>query len=417
MTQTGSPGARLTDAQRLDWLRLIRTESVGPQTFRSLINRFGGAAAAIEALPAIAAQRGRAITVADAGACERELDGLAQMGASLVALGEPDYPPALREVHAPPPLISMRGRADVLTRPMVAVIGSRNASAAGLAFTERLVRDLAAAGLVIVSGLARGIDARAHGASLATGTLGVLAGGLDKIYPPQHEGLAQEMLAQGALISEMPLGWEPRGRDFPRRNRIVAGVALGTLVVEAARGSGSLITAKFATEQGREVFAVPGSPLDPRAEGTNELLRQGATLCTSARDVLDCLLPMIESGRVSRSDLFDDPLAPSPEPLWDDLDIIYDGGVPATIAGHELDEPPRAAPTQPALGAPLRRAATEAVRARVEELLGPSPVPLDDLVRASGASVSDVRIALLELEFEGRLEQHGAGLVSLIVKG
>jgi DNA processing protein len=416
MTQTGSSGARLTDAQRLDWLRLIRTESVGPQTFRSLINRYGGAAAAIEALPGLAAQRGRTIRLAETDDCLRELDGLAQIGGSLVALGEPEYPAALREVHAPPPMIAMRGKPDVLTRPMVAVIGSRNASVVGLAFTERVVRDLAAAGFVIVSGLARGIDARAHIASLAMGTLGVLAGGLDKVYPPQHEGLARDMLEHGALISEMPLGWEPQGRDFPRRNRIVAGVALGTLVIEAARGSGSLITAKFAAEQGREVFAVPGSPLDPRAEGTNALLKQGATLCTSAQDVLDSLLPMIESGQVSRSDLFDALPATPSEPLWDELDIIYPGEIPSTLAGHEFEEPSRPSPSAAADVRKPRGEPPGLVRARIEAMLGPAPVPIDDLVRASDASVTDVRIALLELEFEGRIERHGAGLVSLIVK-
>ena len=414
MTQTGGTGTRLTDTQRLDWLRLIRTESVGPQTFRSLINRFGGAAAAIEALPDLAAHRGRKIAIADEDECTRELEGLARIGAALVALGEPDYPPALREIHAPPPLIALRGHRDVLSRPMIAVIGSRNASAAGLAFTERVVRDLAAAGLVIVSGLARGIDARAHVSSLATGNIAVLAGGLDRIYPPQHEGLAQEIIAHGALISEMPLGWEPRGRDFPRRNRIVAGVALGTLVIEAARGSGSLITAKFAAEQGREVFAVPGSPLDPRAEGTNALLRQGATLCTSARDVLDILLPMIEGGRVSRSDLFDEATAATAEPLWEELDIVYDGGIPATLPGHEFDEPSSSVPDLPTRAPrPSRKASA---RERIEALLGPSPVPLDDLVRAAGTSVADVRIVLLELELEGRVEQHGGNLVSLTVR-
>ena len=408
-------GARLTDAQRLDWLRLIRTESIGPQTFRSLINRFGGASAALAALPGLAAQRGRAIQVADADACQRELDGHSAIGAQLVALGEAEYPAALREIHAPPPLISVQGDLSVLARPMVSIIGSRNASAAGLAFAERIVRDLSAAGFVIVSGLARGIDARAHHSSLATGTIAVLAGGLDKLYPAEHVGLAQDIRAHGALLTEMPLGWEPRGRDFPRRNRLVAGLALGTVVIEAARGSGSLITAKCAAEQGREVFAVPGSPLDPRSEGTNGLLRDGATLCTCAQDVLDVLLPMAKSGAVSRTTLFEDSPAQPAEPLWDEFDLIYELQTPQSIPGHEMDEPEQAGRLQP-VSARTSGEISGSIRQRVEELLGPSPVPLDDLIRASGSAVADVRTALLELELEGRVERHGGNLVSLLPK-
>jgi len=411
MSEAGGSGARLTDAQRLDWLRLIRTESIGPQTFRSLVNRYGGAAAALDAVPRMAAQKGRSIVLADMDACKRELDGLAAMGARLVAMGEPEYPKALRVIHAPPPLISVLGDISVLSRPMVAVIGSRNASAAGLAFTERVVRDLAAAGFVIASGLARGVDARAHNASIGMGTVAALAGGLDKIYPPEHVGLAQDICGRGALISEMPLGWEPRGRDFPRRNRIVAGLALGTLVIEASRGSGSLITAKYAADEGREIFAVPGSPLDPRAEGTNQLLRDGATLCTRAEDVLSVLLPMAGGGE-PRLPLFREDEV-TPEHLWDEFDQLYEVAAATPLSGHAVDGLPPAPASTPAR---TPRAAThgKVLRAHVESLLGPSPVALDDLVRACGAPVAEVRSALLDLELDGRIERHGGGLVSLL---
>ncbi len=402
------PLARLSDAQRLDWLRLIRTESVGPQTFRALINRYGGAGAALKALPSLAAQKGRAITVADENACAREIESLHQIGAKLVALGEPDYPAHLRAIHGPPPLIAIKGDATVLQRPMIAVIGSRNTSASGLAFTERIVRDLSSAGLVIVSGLARGVDARAHQASIGAGTIAVVAGGLDKLYPPEHLQLAKDITEHGLLLSEMPLGWEPRGRDFPRRNRLVAGLSLATLVIEASRGSGSLITAKFAAEQGREIFAVPGSPLDPRAEGTNDLLRQGATLCTRAQDVLDILLPMIEKGPIHRSDLFSEgPQSLPSEPLWDELDLVYEGTTPRTEPHLSLDEPEHILQPMQERGDPQQ------LRARIERLLGPSPIGMDELARVSEMAMADLRPVIFELELEGRIERHGAGMVSL----
>lgn len=270
-----------------------------------------------------------------------------------------------------PPLLAVRGRTAALDRPMVAIVGARNASAAGVRFAERLVRDLVAAGFAAVSGLARGIDAAAHRASLAGGTIAVLAGGHDCIYPPEHAGLADAILADGAVVSEMPLGWEPRARDFPRRNRLISGLAVGVVVVEAARRSGSLITARFALEQGREVFAVPGSPLDPRAEGSNELLKQGATLVTQAADVITVLRPIL--------------------------------GQPVELAAEEPDAGP------PPGGEPDADA-----RARIIGLLGPTPVPIDDLVRLSHSSPAVVRVVLLELELAGRLERHGAALVSLL---
>ncbi len=400
---------KLSDAQRLDWLRLIRSENIGPRTFRGLVNRYGGAGPALEALPHLAKQGGRTVRIATRESCEREMEGLARLGGKLVCLGEDVFPASLRAIDSPPPVLSLLGDVSVFARPAVAIVGSRNASAAGLTFAERMAQELGAQGFVIVSGLARGVDARAHRTSLRSGTIGVLAGGLDKIYPSEHEDLARELAEHGALVSEMPLGWEARGRDFPRRNRIVSGLSLGTIVVEAARRSGSLITARFAAEQGREVFAVPGSPLDPRAEGTNDLLRQGATLCTQSGDVIEALAPILRDGLPQPGTLFETPSAlPQPEPLWDELDLFGDA-VPTTMAGHELDEDP--AP-------PFKVAAEVAPRgedagARILSLLGPAPVTIDDLARLSGAAVADVRMILLDLDLADRIERHGGNLVSL----
>jgi len=255
-------GIHLTDEERIDWLRLIRSENIGPRTFRALLAHYGSARAALAALPALA-RRGGATGLARIWSREeakREINGARLLGVTYVALGEPDYPPRLAMIDDAPPLVAVRGK----LAPTVAMVGGRNASAAGLRFAEQLARDLGASGFVIASGLARGIDAAAHRASLTTGTVAVLAGGHDNIYPPEHAKLVDAILPEGAAISEMPLGREPRARDFPRRNRLISGLSLGVVVVEAARRSGSLITARLALEQGREVFAVPGSPLDPR---------------------------------------------------------------------------------------------------------------------------------------------------------
>ncbi|MFG1383497.1 DNA-processing protein DprA [Xanthobacter versatilis] len=365
------PGELLSTTQRLDWLRLIRTENVGPRTFRALINQFGGAAAALEALPTLARRGGRLLPprIPDLADAEAEMSALARLGARVVATGEADYPLALRQLDDAPPLICVKGRGEVLQRPMVAIVGARNASAAGRSFAARLARDLAGAGWVVVSGLARGIDAAAHEASLDGGTVGVFAGGLARPYPPENLGLIEKVAATGAIVSEMPLNWEPRARDFPRRNRLVSGMALGVVVVEAAERSGSLITARLAGEQGREVFAVPGSPLDPRAGGTNRLLKQGATLVTEAADVISVLTPM--AGRQG----------------------------PDAIEA----EGPTMEPAMPG----------EDARARIIGLLGPVPTLIDDLVRLSGCSVAEVQIVLLELDLAGRLDRPGTGRVAL----
>jgi DNA processing protein len=361
----------LTDEQRVDWLRLIRSDNVGPRTFRSLVKHFGSARTALERLPDLArrggaSRPGRICSEEDA---RTELAAGARLGVHLVAPDEDGYPPRLATLDDAPPLLGVRGLRDALMRPVIAIVGSRNASGAGLKFASTLARDLGEAGFVIASGLARGIDQAAHRASLASGTVAVLAGGHDRIYPPEHEGLLAELLeAGGAAISEMPLGHVPRARDFPRRNRLISGAALGVVVVEAAHRSGSLITARMAAEQGREVFAVPGSPLDPRAAGTNDLIKQGATLTTCAADVIEVVEPIM--GRpVELREPDDDPLASEPD------------------AGD---------------------------RARIIGLLGPSPILLDDLIRMAGVSATIARAVLLELELAGRLERHGGGLVSLI---
>ncbi|MGH6797087.1 MAG: DNA-processing protein DprA, partial [Roseiarcus sp.] len=308
------PELRLTDQQRFDWLRLVRSENVGPRTFRALIANCGGARAALNALPDLARRGGakRPIRVASVEEVEKELIAAHKLGVRFVALGEPDYPPALQQIDSAPPILALRGRAEALRKAAVAIVGSRNASAAGLTFAERLARGLGQAGYVIVSGLARGIDQRAHVASLETSAVGVLAGGHGKPYPSEAVPLMERMVESGAIVSEMPIEWEPRGRDFPRRNRIVSGLALGIVVVEAARGSGSLITARFALDQNRQVFAVPGSPLDPRAEGTNGLLKQGASICTCADDVLTALEPVRSSDLAVMRETGGEP----GEPLW-----------------------------------------------------------------------------------------------------
>jgi DNA processing protein len=274
--------------------------------------------------------------------------------------------------------------------------------------TERLSRALGAAGYVIVSGLARGIDACAHRAALATGTIGVLAGGLDRPYPPENQALIEQMAERGAVISEMPFGYEPRGRDFPRRNRIVSGLSLAIVVVEAARRSGSLITARFAQEQGREVFAVPGSPLDPRAEGANDLIREGAYLCGNAQEIIDLIAPLAARGATRYDLLFEPDPIPFDEPLWDELE-----GVEPYFAAS-----PPVAPSAPRAifsdEAPEAGVELAPPRQRIEALLGPAPIGMDDLARASACSIGDIRLILQELEIEGRIERHGGDRVSLI---
>jgi DNA processing protein len=415
----------LTERERRDRLRLVRSEAIGPRTFVRLLERYRTAGAALEALPDLIRKGmpGRQVRIASEAEIAQELDEMHRCGATFVSIGEPDYPPALAHIAAAPPVLAVRGNLVSLRRSKIAIVGSRNASAAGLAFTEQLARGLARGGHVIVSGLARGIDARAHQAALETGTIAVLAGGLGKVYPTDHAGLLDRLLEQGAAISEMPFSWEPRGRDFPRRNRIVSGLSRAVVVVEAARGSGTLWTAKFAAEQGREIFAVPGSPLDPRAQGTNALLRDGANLCTSAEDVLEALAPQSIVRDEQRQGFAESSAADAEiEPLWDECEL--DGFATAIAAprptGHDLEWASFAPPGDlvPVDPAPWGGSSGEEVprdpAARVTELLGPVPISVDELIRASKAQAREVKAVLLELELAGRLERHGGDLVSLV---
>ena len=369
-------GPRLSDRQRLNWLRLIRTPNVGPATFRDLINRFGSAEAALEILPelTIAGGAGRAVRIPSASEVEAELEIAARAGARFVGIGEPDYPPILKSMDNPPPLLAIKGTAAIFSLPPVAIVGARNASLAGIKMARMLAAELGRQGYSVISGLARGIDTAAHEGSLATGTVAVLAGGLDQPYPPENAGLADEIArGGGAAVSEMPFGWEPRAQDFPRRNRIIAGLALGLVVVEAAKRSGSLISARLAGEMGRLVFAVPGSPLDPRAAGANGLLKEGAILVTEASDIIEAIAP----------------LSGTPIPL------------PVTF-----EEPPDFSATPPA---------GDSDRERVIEALGPTPVGVDELIRHTGLHPAQIFMILLELDLAGRLERHSGGSVSLVL--
>lgn len=367
-------GTLLSPAQRVAWLRLIRTENVGPQTFRQLINREGSAEAALEALPGINQRLGRSSRIPSIAQAEGEIAGLERLGGRLVGSGEPDYPPLLRFIAGAPPLLSVIGGENLDLLRTVGIVGARNASTAGQKMTRILAQDLGEARYTVISGLARGIDAAAHQASLRTGTAAVLAGGMDRIYPEENIPLAQQILANGGmLLTEMPLGWEPRARDFPRRNRLVSGLSLGVVVVEAAKRSGSLITARLALEQNREVFAVPGSPLDPRAEGGNALIQQGARLITSAADIIETLA----TADPSRENLF--------EPDWlPDVDFI--------------DEPPSTGDREKLLAA-----------------LSVTPVAVDDLVATLRLPVSTMQTLMLELDLDGRIEWSSGQLVALRV--
>jgi DNA processing protein len=346
---------------------------VGPVTFAALIERFHSASAALRELPRLARRGGSAGDLRIPGDEEaaRELDTLHCAGGRLIASVEPDFPTGLAALEAPPPLISVLGRHEILSREMVAVVGARNASALGRKFAAELAADLGRASLVVVSGLARGIDTAAHEGAVATGTIAVLAGGVDDIYPPENARLYARIVEMGAVVSEMPIGQKPQAKHFPRRNRIISGLARGVVVVEAAEGSGSLITANFALEQGREVFAVPGSPLDPRAKGTNRLLRDGAALTEGVADVLDVLQPLI---------------------------------------GHAFREP---ADGSIAWGTAADDQSETKLREKIENLLGPSPLQVDELVRQCAAPAGAVLSILVEFELAGRLHRESGGRISL----
>jgi DNA processing protein len=352
----------------VDRLRLLRTPGIGPVTFRQLIMRFGSPRAALAAVPDLARRGGGkppAITTRDQA--EREIARAEKLGAKWLALGRGLYPRLLAELEDAPPLIMAKGNLNLLDRQAVAIVGARNASAAACRFARGLAHDLGQHDLVVVSGLARGIDSAAHDGALATGTIGVIAGGIDIFYPPENEERQKALYERGLVLAEMPPGTEPRARHFPYRNRIIAGMSSGTVVVEAAPRSGSLITARLAAEAGREVMAVPGSPLDPRAQGCNQLIRDGATLIQTAADVIEAIRP------------FESRVRAVPDPY----------------------------------AAPAHQMNGDDALALVEELLGPSPVPVDEIIRLSGASSGAVQMALLELDLAGRLDRHAGNRVSL----
>ena len=364
----------MTPAEALDRLRLARTDGVGPVTYRRLLRRYATAAEALDALPGLAGAGGRkeAPAMPSVSAARKELDRLAKLGGQMVFLDGPGYPPALAAFDPAPPLLSVLGNAALLTERAVALVGARNASVNGQRMAELLASDLALAGLVVVSGMARGIDAAAHEGALRAGrTIAAVAGGVDVVYPPENADLQRRVAEGGAVVAEAPLGTAPQARHFPRRNRVIAGLSLGVVVIEAAPRSGSLITAQIALDEGRAVFAVPGSPLDPRCRGSNNLLREGATLTESASDVTSRLPPG---------------LAPMTAPL----------GFAESGAGYD---------------APVDLAA---VVAQVAPMLSPSPTPVDDLVRRCQLSVHAVQAALMALELNHRVQMLPGNQVSLI---
>lgn len=372
----------LSDKERLSWLRLIRSENVGPITFNRLIERYGTPERALSALPELAKKGGkleniRICSIADA---EKEIEQAQKYGARIVAKGEPDYPEILEQVEDAPPVLTVMGHTGIFKKPALGVVGARNASLPGRKIAEDFSAKTGQAGYVIVSGLARGIDSAAHQASLATGTVAVVAGGIDVIYPPENDNLYRDITEQGVVVAESPFGTEPIARHFPRRNRIISGMSLGVLVVEAAAKSGSLITARMALEQNREVFAVPGSPLDPRAEGTNSLIRDGAHLATTADDIISVLRGLRFS-----------PLREPKGAGWT--------GAPMSQSGPE--SPPTAEPS-------------DKLRKEILENLSYTPIGLDDLIRACNASIGHVLMVIMELELAGRIERQAGNKLNLI---
>ncbi|WP_309645720.1 DNA-processing protein DprA [Phenylobacterium sp.] len=360
----------LTNAGRRDWLRLARTENVGPVTFQHLIGRYGEASLVLAALPDLARRGGRvsALDIPSVTEVERELEAGAALGARLICACEADFPAPLAALDPPPPVIWARGEPRLLSRPAVAIVGARVASAGGQRFARGLASDLGAAGLVVISGMARGIDGAAHEGSLPTGTVAVLGGGIDDIYPREHRDLYDRIVEQGCVVSESAPGRTATAKDFPRRNRLISGLSQAVVVVEAELRSGSLITARLAAEQGREVLAVPGSPLDPRARGTNDLIRQGAALCEGVEDVLRALEGF--GGFRAPDRAFEPAVAATP-----DADVAK-------------------------------------VRERVAGLLSPTPVSRDELIRATGAPAAIVLAALMELALAGCAELGAGGMVS-----
>ena len=359
----------LSFAERRDWIRLIRTQNVGPVSFRDLINRYGDASTALDELPSLI--RKKSINPPLPEQVEAEMEYADRMGVRLICAIEPDYPAYLRALDPPPPVISVLGNLDALQKPCVAIIGSRNASAIGQRFANSLAAELGQAGYTVVSGLARGIDSSAHNGSLETGTVAVLGGGVDHIYPRENAELHAQIIRTGAVISESPMGYRATARDFPRRNRIISGLSRGVVVIEAAERSGTLITARYALEQNREVMAAPGSPLDPRTKGCNRLIRQGAHLIESAEDVIAVL---------------------------------------ETLRPLNLREPKSAFQSAPFDAAQVSSEIAKAKKI-MTDLLSPTPTPRDDIIRISGLPLPIATAALLEMELCGEIHVEPDGRV------
>lgn len=379
MTHGFIPNPSLRGSDPVDVLRLIRSENVGPMTFFHLVKFCGSVKKAIEMAPEISRRGGRKrpISITPKADAEREFEALTKFGARVVLYGEETYPRLLQTIPDAPPLLTVRGHGHLFGHEkLIGMVGARNASANGCAFAKKLANDLGAAGFTVVSGLARGVDAAAHRGSLASGTVAVIGGGIDNIYPPENEPLYHEIAETGAIISEMPFAMKPLSHSFPGRNRIIAGMTRGVAVIEASLKSGSLITANYALDYGREVFAVPGSPMDPRASGTNGLIKQGAAMIESARDIVGNLSPIGEL-----------PLA--------EEDSQFSEGAPISLSAEQLDE--------------ARRAVLSA--------LSPTPSLLEDMLQATGLSPHMLMAVLLELELAGRLERHAGARVSLRNEG
>lgn len=362
--------AALTARDVRDRVRLIRSANVGPIVFHQLLARYGTAGKALDALPELIRKGGyQGTALCSADEAEDEIAAVEKLGARLLHLDESGYPPLLADLPTAPPVLTVLGKIELLSAPGIGVVGARNASAAAIRFTRQLSADLGVQGFSVVSGMARGIDTAAHQAALPTGTVAAMAGGIDVVYPPENQALYESIAATGAVVCEMALGTKPQARHFPRRNRLISGLSLGLVVVEAAMKSGSLITANYALEQGREVFAVPGSPLDPRCRGTNNLIRQGAVLTEGVEDVLNNL------------------------PDW------RRRAVPPAQPSLKLEQGPADA--------------DDAARGSLMEKLGPTPVEVDELIRQSGLTPEVVLTILLELELAGRLDRHSGNKVSL----
>ena len=375
----------LSDEERIDWLRLARSTNVGPRTFDQLIAVYDTPSAALDALPDLARKGGgkRRITLCARDVAEREIEQVRHLGARLIASCEQDYPDQLRHIDSNPPVFCVAGDATIFSPPAIGIVGARNASAAGCKLARTMAHDLGTHGFVVASGLARGIDTAAHKASIETGTIAVIAGGIDIVYPPENGDLQRAIGERGVVMTEMPPGVRPQAKHFPRRNRIISGISHGVLVIEAAERSGSLITARYAAEQGREVFAVPGSPLDPRAAGTNKLIREGALLTGNADDIVEALSMTLRLPN-------DTTKSSGPGKATPDLFSREDAK-------------------------PQKSDVAETDRERIISLLGPAPVSIDDLIEESGLDVAAVQLILLEIDLAGRLQRHGNAMVSILI--